>query len=273
MELIDIGANLTSPAFRDDLDAVLERARAAEISQIVVTGTDVEASRAACALASANSGSLFATAGVHPHHASDFDAAATAALRELASSAQVVAIGETGLDFFRDFSPRPVQEAVFEAQLELAAGLAMPVFLHQRDAHARFIDILRAWRDKLPGAVLHCFTGDADQLRDCLDLDLHVGITGWICDERRGRHLLELAPALPADRYMVETDSPYLLPRDLDPKPASRRNEPMYLAHIAARLAQSRGESLAQVAAATTANARRFFGLPLPSPPRGISHR
>jgi len=264
MQLIDIGANLGHGAFDDDREQVVARARDHHVVQFVVTGATLEGSRKALELAHAHPGVMFATAGVHPHHAADYDDATHAALGELLADDAVVAVGECGLDFFRDFSPRDDQEAAFRRQLERACELGSPVFLHQRDAHERFIEILGEYRERLPRAVVHCFTGDRDELRHYLDLDCHVGITGWICDERRGHHLKEFAADIPADRLMIETDAPYLLPRDLDPKPKTRRNEPMHLAHIAETVAAARGETLEQLAASTTATARAFFDLPAP---------
>lgn len=262
MEFIDIGANLTHDAFDEDRDQVLARAFEHGVRQFVVTGATADGSRKALELVRAHPGVMFATAGVHPHHAKDYDDDAHSLLGELAAHAEVVSLGECGLDFFRDFSPRNVQETVFERQLERATGLSMPVFLHQRDAHGRFMAILREFRDRLPRAVVHCFTGTREELHDYLDLDCHVGITGWICDERRGHHIQKFLADIPAERLMIETDAPYLLPRDLDPKPRTRRNEPMHLRHIAAVVARARGETVEQVAAATTATARAFFDLP-----------
>ena len=261
-ELVDIGANLTHAAFADDLSEVLARARAAGVATIVVTGTTVSESLRAAELAAAHPDMVYATAGVHPHHARECDARTIPALRELAGRPRVVALGECGLDFNRNYSPHPDQEKWFLAQLELACKLAKPLFLHSRDAHPRFAEILRAHRDRLPRAVAHCFTGGADELRAYLDLGLYVGITGWICDERRGRHLLELAREIPADRLLVETDAPYLTPRDLHPQPRARRNEPAFLPHILGAVARARGEAPAQTAKATARNARTFFGLP-----------
>ena len=268
MELIDVGANLCHESFAPDLDEVLDRAARAGVGRIVVTGTSRLDSEAAAALARRHPGRLRATAGVHPHEAAAFDGAAAAAIEALAARDEVVAIGETGLDFYRDLSPRPDQERAFEAQLEIAARLGLPVFLHERDAHRRFVEVLKPFRDRLGPAVIHCFTGDRDALRACLDLDLHVGITGWICDERRGLHLRELVGRIPADRLMLETDSPYLLPRDLRPRPRSRRNEPARLAHVARAVADATGETVEALAARTTATACAFFGLP-PSPGSG----
>lgn len=262
MELIDVGANLGHASFRHDLDAVLERAAAAGVVQLVVTGTGAAESQEACELARVHRGRLFATAGMHPHLASQWDAATGELFATLAGQPEVVALGECGLDFNRDYSPRPQQEYAFEAQLDLAAALAMPVFLHQRDAHGRFMAILERYLARLPRAVVHCFTGTAEELEAYRDHDLYVGITGWICDERRGSHLCELAGRIPENRLLLETDSPYLLPRTLQPKPKTRRNEPMHLAEVLRVVAECRDVPVQALAAATTANARRFFALP-----------
>lgn len=257
--MIDIGVNLTNRRFAKDLDAVLARAADAGVDRVVITGTSVAASRDAAAMADARG--QYATAGVHPHDAKSCDDTTLDVLASLASRERVVAIGECGLDFDRDFSPRPVQERWFEAQLELAARLGLPVFLHERAAHARFVEILRAHRDALVGAVIHCFTGTRDELSAYLDLDLHIGITGWICDERRGTHLVEDVKLIPEGRLMIETDAPYLFPRTMRPRPKSGRNEPAFLTYVRDAVAEARGESREAVAAHTTEAAERFFGL------------
>ncbi len=259
--LIDIGSNLAHASFDGDRDAVLERASEAGVGRQVVTGADLTSSRQAAALASANPGVLYGTAGIHPHQAQGFDSSQRDELSVLARDSRIVAVGECGLDYFRDYSPRDVQRSAFIAQLEIAAAVRKPVFLHQRDAHDDFAAILREFRSRLAGGVAHCFTGGRSELDEYLALDLYVGVTGWVNDERRGQRLREAVPHIPADRLMVETDAPYLLPRDLVPRPRSRRNEPCYLPHIAGAVANLRGESLQTVAAATTRNAVRFFGL------------
>ena len=265
MELVDIGANLGHESFDRDREQVLARARGAGVVQIVVTGASETESATALGVARAVPGVLFATAGVHPHHARDWHSGSAAALEQLAAEREVVAIGETGLDFNRDFSPRPDQERALEAHLELAAGLGMPVFLHERDAHERFLAIVARWRARLSRAVIHCFTGDEAALDAYLDLDLHIGVTGWVCDERRGLHLRESIGRVPPDRLMIETDAPYLLPRDLVPKPKTRRNEPMHLPHILRAVAAAVGREPDAVARSTSETARRFFGLPGPA--------
>ncbi|HLU37929.1 MAG TPA: TatD family hydrolase [Planctomycetota bacterium] len=260
--LIDIAVNLTAPAFHSDLDAVLARAAAAGVVAMIAPGSTVADSARALALARAHEGVVFSAAGVHPHHAATCDADTIPALRRLAAERQVVAIGECGLDFFRDLSPRPVQERWFAEQLDLAAQLGLPVYLHERDAHARFAAIVREQRRRLARAVVHCFTGDETALRTYLDLDLHIGITGWICDERRGRHLQELVRLIPRGRLMIETDAPWLIPRTILPRPRSGRNEPAFLPFVLDVVARCRGESVEEVAAHTTATARAFFALP-----------
>ena len=257
MRLFDIGANLTHSAFQQDLDEVLERARAAGVAGMVVTGTAVDESLAARQLADRYG--LYATAGVHPHHARDCGAGTIPALREIAAHPRVVAIGECGLDFNRNYSPHPDQEKWFVAQLELGIELRKPVFLHSRDAHPRFAEILKHHR--IEKGVAHCFTGEKEELHAYLDLGLYIGITGWICDERRGRHLLELVREVPSDRLLLETDSPYLTPRDLRPQPRARRNEPAFLAHICRTVAGALGRPAQEVAAETTRNALCFYAL------------
>ncbi len=262
MQLIDIGANLTHESFQHDLEAVLTRARDRGVDQLIVTGASLEGSQQALQLALDRPGQLYATAGVHPHHAVDYDDATDAALRMLARQPQIRAIGETGLDYHRNLSTPAQQAVAFERQLRIAADCGKPVFLHQRDAHADFLALLTHYRPQLSAVVVHCFTDQAQALNDYLDLDCHIGITGWLCDERRGGHLAGLARLIPADRLMIETDAPYLLPRTLRPRPKHNRNEPMYLAHICEAVASARGETPQQVAAATTTVARGFFGLP-----------
>jgi TatD DNase family protein len=259
--VIDIGANLTHESFRPDFDAMLARARAHGVEKIVVTGASAGGARAARELARAHPGFLHATAGVHPHHAHDYDDDTDALMRELVADPDVKAVGETGLDYFRDYSPRIAQVAAFERQLGVAIDSGKPLFLHQRDAHADFIACLDNVKGRIGRAVVHCFTGERAELIDYIDRDFFIGITGWICDERRGSHLRDLVSLIPADRLLIETDAPYLLPRDLRPKPAHRRNEPMYLGHVCAAVAAARGETPAQTAAITTANARLFFGV------------
>ena len=260
--LIDIGINLAHDSYDADREAVIARAGAVGVVQMIVTGSCAPSTRTAIALARQYPGKLFATAGVHPHHATELTASVLAELGELALEPQVLAVGECGLDYYRNYSPPAAQRATFHRQLELAARAGKPVFLHQREAHEDFLAILREHWAGLAGGVAHCFTGGAAELDCYLELGLAIGITGWICDERRGAHLLELVRRIPADRLLLETDGPYLLPRDLAPRPAARRNEPMYLAHVAAMVARARGEPAAALARSSTEAARKLFRMP-----------
>jgi TatD DNase family protein len=259
IDLVDIGINLAHKSFGSDRADVIRRARDAGVRRMGITGTSVASTRAAIDLARRHPGTLFATAGIHPHDASSASADALKELAELARAPEVKSMGECGLDFDRDFSPRPAQEAAFEAQLEMAASNRLPVFLHERAAHERFLSILKKHRPNLGPAVLHCFTGTGPELDAYLALDLHIGITGWICDDRRGAGLRPLVARIPADRLMIETDGPFLLPPQAKAK--GRRNEPAFLTYVLEEVARSAGRPAAQVAAETTKTAEEFFGL------------
>lgn len=261
MALIDIGANLAHESFHADLDQVLHRAWDAGLEAIVITGSSAESNRQALELARRHPRRLYSTAGLHPHHANEWTDALAGEIRELAQHPEVVALGECGLDYNRNFSPQQDQQRAFRAQLDLAVELGKPLFLHQRDAHGDFLAILREYRPRLREVVVHCFTDTREAMQDYLALDCHIGITGWVCDERRGKALYETVPAIPDDRLLIETDAPYLLPRTA-PKSSDRRNEPAMLHWVVKALALARGQSEEHIAAITIANARRFFGLP-----------
>ncbi len=260
--LIDIGINLTHDSYDSDRAEVLERAWAAGLVHLLVTGSTLASSQDAATLADTAPTRLSATAGVHPHHAAEVEPSDLPALRALLSRPVVRAVGECGLDYFRDLSPRAAQRRAFELQLGLALETGKPLFLHQRDAHDDFMAMLRAAGRALPAAVAHCFTGSRAEAEAYLELGLHIGITGWACDERRGAHLLKIVPHIPAERLMLETDGPYLLPRTLRPKPSHRRNEPAFLAEVCRVVAAARGEAPHVLADSSTRTAARFFGLP-----------
>lgn len=260
MDLVDIGANLTHVSFEDDFEEVVTAAHAAGVVHIILTGTDRETSTAARNMALENPAYFSATAGFHPHITKDVSQDDFAAIAELATDASVVAIGETGLDYNRNFSPREDQLKIFELHLQLAKDLQKPLFLHQREAHEDFVDLLRHYRPNLDaGGVVHCFTDNEKALREYLDLDMYIGITGWICDERRGQELQSLVKLIPNDRILIETDAPYLLPRSLKPKPKSRRNEPRHLTEVLRVTAECRGQSEKELASLTSHNAERLF--------------
>ena len=261
-EWVDIGVNLTHDSFDHDRLDVIRRATETGVRYLIVTGACAESTEAAIELSRSVPSLLRATAGYHPHHALKLSTEALDRLSTLAVSPEVVAIGECGLDYHRNFSSPQEQRLAFEQQLALAIRMQKPLFLHCRDAHRDFMAMLRAAGKDLPRAVLHCFTGSGAELDEALASGLWIGITGWICDERRGQHLHELVRHIPQGRLMIETDAPYLLPRDLIPKPVSRRNEPCHLPHIGQVIARLRGETSEELAAHTTKTACRFFGLP-----------
>jgi TatD DNase family protein len=260
--LIDIGLNLTHDSFDVDRDAVMTRAQNVGVEYMLITGSSIASTQAAINLVKCYPQQLRATAGIHPHHAGAFPSADQDELRSLLMQPEVIATGECGLDYFRDFSPHADQERVFRLQLELACESRKPLFLHQRDAHDPFVAILNEYLPSTTGGVAHCFTADLKEAREYLDMGLYIGITGWLCDERRGQHLREVVKHLPLDRMLIETDAPYLLPRDMQPKPKSRRNEPAFLPHVLNAIAQLRGVTTNEIATATSANTCRLFGWP-----------
>ena len=263
--MIDIGANLAHESFHPDLEAVLQRAWDAGLERIIVTGSCKDSARQALNLARRYPQRLFATAGLHPHHAAQWSADYERIIRELAADPGLVSLGECGLDYFRNISEPAAQRRAFEAQIGIAIDLGRPLFLHQRDAHTDFLSMIRQHRQDLGNVCVHCFTDTLEAAEDYLALDCHIGITGWICDERRGGHLKSVVPRIPQDRLMVETDAPYLLPRNI-PRPLrprnARRNEPAFLPYVVQMIADARGQTPDTIADITRDNARRFFNLP-----------
>lgn len=255
----DSGVNLFSRQFDADRLEVLQRAQAAGVAQLVLIGSDIAESRQNIAFCQQHS-VCFSTAGVHPHQAAQVSDTWLSDLKQLLTQPEVVAVGECGLDFNRDFSPRPLQQQVFAEQLQLAKLSAKPVYLHERDAFATQLAMLT--EQQIQRGVAHCFTGDIAQVKAYLDLGLYIGITGWLCDERRGDALRHALQYIPLDRLLLETDAPYLLPRDLSPKPESRRNEPAFLPHIAGVVASLRQLTTEALATQVLANSQRLFGWP-----------
>lgn len=269
--MIDIGANLADAAFDGDRAAVIGRAAAAGVGRMILTGTGLDESERALALARGQREIFRCTAGIHPHLATQWTDSPQTARQRLAgvlSDSLAVAAGECGLDYFRNISPPDAQRAAFAGQLELAAEHGKPVFLHQRDAHDDFLAILKNSEVRKLGGVAHCFTGGPVEAESYLELGLHIGITGWICDERRNQDLLEAVSVLPLDRVLVETDSPYLLPRCADIKPpVKRRNEPQFLPYVVRELAGRMRIDAEELAAAATRNTQALFGWPEPQQP------
>lgn len=263
MPLFDIAVNAANKQLVQDFEPLLERSIDAGVDKWLMVGTDVDESRQVIELAKNQhyAKHLYCTAGVHPHDAKSVDSDYIEQLRILHQNNSVVAVGECGLDFNRDFSPRPQQEKVFEQQLSLAVDLGKPVYMHERDASERFVKIYSPFSDAINKGVVHCFTGEKPALEQYLDMGLNIGITGWVCDERRGMQLRELIQYIPLERLMLETDAPFLLPRTIKPKPKSRRNEPAYLTYVAKAIAEILDMDLQEVCDLTYQNSCRFFGI------------
>ncbi|NQY62289.1 MAG: TatD family hydrolase [Alteromonadaceae bacterium] len=259
--MIDIGINLTNKRFDKDRDAMIERARSVGIRSMLVTGTSVIESQKADLLCQQYPQYLYSTAGVHPHDADHVANDYLDQLTLLASKNNVVAIGECGLDFNRNFSTPKQQERVFAEQICLAAELNLPLFLHQRDAFELWMLNLEPYIDKVPAMVSHCFTGNKEELDRCLAAGMYIGITGWICDERRGQELREIVKHIPLNRLMIETDAPYLTPRTIRPRPKSSRNEACYLPYIVEALVQCTGYSEQEIIKKSSENAVKVFNL------------
>lgn len=260
-EWIDIGVNLTNKRFDKDRTQVIQDAESNGVVKQIITGTNLNESQQAYRLTQDYPARLYSTAGCHPHDAKNFTAEHLQQISKLLAHPQVVAVGECGLDFNRNFSPESQQIDVFEQQLELAVTVQKPLFLHERDAFEQQYEMLQSYMPKIKGAVVHCFTGSKEQLIAYLELGCSIGITGWICDERRGGPLRDIIHLIPDDRLMLETDAPYLTPRSLRPKPKSSRNLPQYLPHIAETVAQLRGTELASLSKQCLLNTKQFFGL------------
>ena len=261
MPLFDICFNFTSGKFRQDEEAFIHRAKQAGVTHYLITGSDQDDSEYAVALANRYQEGMYATCGVHPHLAKNWQDDTIAKLRELSKHKRIKAIGEAGLDYNRNFSSHEQQEHAFREQIKLAIECQKPLFLHERDAHKEFFTILKEYRHDIGPTVVHCFTGNQEALENYLSMDLYIGITGWICDERRGQHLQELVKIIPQDRLLIETDAPYLFPRTYQPRPKNMTNEPSYLPHIAEHIAYHRGDSVESLFDYTMNNSLRMLSI------------
>ncbi|MGM7319633.1 TatD family hydrolase [Idiomarina sp. ST10R2A5] len=254
----DAGVNLTNKRLLKDLDGVMLRAQQAEVRKQLIISTSIDEAEQAIKLCQQFPEQLVMTVGIHPHDAGEAPTDYKQKLKELAQHPGVVAIGECGLDFNRNYSPRPEQEAVFVAQIELANELNLPLYLHERDAIDRQIELLNQYCADNTLCLTHCFTGGADELKRYAKRGHWFGITGWLCDDRRNQELVAALPNLPLDRLVLETDAPFLLPRGIKPRP--KMNEPALLPVIGETLAKHLQISTQKLAELTYANTERFFG-------------
>ena len=251
--------NLTNSRFDKDLSEVIYRAKSSGIRNILVTGTSEAESEKAAKLCTNYPGYLYSTAGVHPHDADNVSNNYIQVLSNIAKQSSVKAIGECGLDFNRNFSTPENQIRVFSEQVELAYTLNLPLFLHQRDAFDSWFEILTPFIDKVPAMVAHCFTGTEEELFKCLEVGMYIGITGWLCDNRRGQTLRDIVKHIPLNRLMIETDAPYLTPRTIKPKPKSSRNEPSYLSYVVDALVDATEYKKEDIIQQTSLNAKTVF--------------
>ena len=257
--LIDIGLNLMHSSFRKDREEIIKQANNAGVKQFIITGTNVHSSHMAAEYASKYPEILFSTSGVHPHDAKQCNGHTIFELEKIAQKKCVVAIGECGLDYNRNFSPQPLQRKWFEAQVQLADRIDMPLFLHEREAHEDLYNILKKYDNIAEKSVVHCFTGTKQEAQNYIDLGCYIGVTGWICDMKRGRDLQEAVTVIPPEKLMIETDAPFLIPKNFDVKPKKNRNEPKYLPHILKTIALCMGIDEEELANQVNKNTKEFF--------------
>ena len=257
--LIDIGLNLMHSSFRKDREEIIEEAKKAGVKQFIITGTNLNSSQIAAEYASQYSETLFSTSGVHPHNAKQCNGHTIFEIEKIAKNSSVVAIGECGLDYNRNFSPQDLQKKWFEAQVQLAEKTQMPLFLHEREAHEDLYNILKKYDSVVEKSVVHCFTGTKQEAQNYIDLGCYIGVTGWICDMKRGRDLQEAVSVIPPEKLMIETDAPFLIPKNFDVKPKKNRNEPKYLPHILKTIAMCMGIDEEDLSKQVNKNTKKFF--------------
>ena len=245
-------------SFRKDRQEIIDDAKKVGVKQFIITGTNVHSSQIAAEYASKFPETLYSTSGVHPHDAKTCNGHTINELEKIAKNKSVIAIGECGLDYNRNFSPQDLQRKWFEAQVELAERLDMPLFLHEREAHEDLYGILKKY-DVCEKSVVHCFTGTKNEAQNYIDLGCYIGVTGWICAMKRGRDLQEAVSVIPPEKLMIETDAPFLIPKNFEKKPKKNRNEPRYLPHILETIAMCMGLDAEDLAIQVTKNTKEFF--------------
>ncbi len=253
---IDSHAHIQISQFNSDRDAVLTRAKDVGVTNILVIGFDLDSSQKAVELVE-NHDNLYATVGMHPHSAKDLTPDILSTFRDLLDNPKVIALGEIGLDYYRNLSPHQVQKDAFEKQLDLAEDMEMPIIIHNRDAYADILPILEQRRGKMHG-VLHCFTGDVDMMHRSIEIGCHIGI-GGIVTYPNAKEVQEVAKQIPLERLLVETDCPWLTPQFR----RGKRNEPAYVKAVAEKIAKLRNITSEEIGDITTNNFNTLFGLTL----------
>lgn len=265
MAWVDAGVNITDK--RVHMDTLLDDCRHSNVSRVVAIGTTLSNSQQAADYASIHT-QILATAGIHPHYSKDAVESDYQQLKKLAARDEVVAIGECGLDFNRNFSPAEIQLQWFEKQLQLACELGKPVYLHERDAFPQQYALLERYSEHLVGGLVHCFTGTESEMEAYLGLGFHIGITGWLCDDKRGQALQNAVKSLPISHLILETDSPYLVPKSIRPRP--KMSMPSHIAVIAQRFCDITGHSIKDVEQQTSRNVAQLFNCQIPT--NGLNH-
>ena len=258
-EIADIACNFTSDRFDNDLEEVINPAIVNNITKFGLICSRLSDIDKLLEIYNRYSKDMFFTIGVHPHHANEINEEYLKKLKEVINNNNPHAIGETGLDFFRNLSTYEEQIFAFEEQIKIAIDTNKPLFLHQRDSHDDFIKILRKYSSDINKSVVHCFTGTKEQLNDYLELDCYIGVTGWICDAKRNVELRKTIKNIPLERLMIETDCPYLIPKNLEEKPKNNRNEPTYLNHIANEVATLTKKDINDIREKTYKTSLSFF--------------
>ncbi|MGO3344124.1 MAG: TatD family hydrolase [Marinomonas sp.] len=256
--MIDIGVNIQHDCFLNDLADTMAQSKEAGVDGFICIASDIKESQFLESLCH-DQMSLWPTFGCHPHQANTWNAESVSTLTHLINKHRPVAIGETGLDFNRNYSTPDEQRDAFEAQIQLSIEHNLPLYLHERDAHDDMLAMLNAAGTEKIQGVIHCFTGTTEQLENYLALGLYIGVTGWVCDERRGLSLQQAVPHIPLDRLLLETDAPYLLPRNIRPRP--KKNHPKYLPWVAEEVARLKGIDTQELIVHTRDNTQRLFSI------------
>ncbi|MBC8299690.1 MAG: TatD family hydrolase [Pelagibacterales bacterium] len=258
--LIDIGANLTHPELYNQLDKIVENLKTADIKKVIITSSNLGDTKTALDIINLYPDLFYTTIGFHPHNAKDFSLEDIDKIHEYGKDKKIVAIGECGLDYYREYSTKEQQIYCFEEQLSIAESLKLPLFLHERHAHKDFTKILKSHINKIKNCVVHCFTGTENELKVYLDMGCYIGITGWISDTNRGKHLHDLLEYIPEDRLMIETDAPYLIPHNL-PFKHNGINEPSFLNFVAQTIAECLNKDINVIKEVTYNNTKKFFSI------------
>ncbi|MDA9636474.1 TatD family hydrolase [SAR86 cluster bacterium] len=257
-KLFDIGANLTHESFNIDLNEIINEFIESNINKICITGCDINDSKKALSIAQSFPENLISTCGIHPHYADKFNDSSAEEIKKIAENNLVKAIGETGLDFNRNYSSKKNQINSFQKHIGIANELKMPLFLHQRDSHKDFLNCIEIAKPET-NCVVHCFTGSKIEMTDYLNLGFYIGLTGWICDPKRGAHMEEFISDIPLEKLLIETDSPYLLPKKVKIK--GRRNKPLFLSEVLNKVSEIRQEPIDILCSEIFKNSLKFFNL------------